>query len=216
MSKVDLNFNVNKLEEEKTTPKSTDISGGVRIQKKGPFKRFLSNLKKTDLRTAIEDGVDNVLLPDGEQLLVGFLEFVIESIFLGGDTPYYRGGGGVRRANGDIPYASMFKSGKKIANQIKDMGANKTALSYDEIIFDTYKDAQAVLDDMTDYIHDYKSVSILDLYSFIKDHIKNPEDVKDGAFTDDDYGWKDLTGVIPRPVRGGGYVLVLPKPRYIK
>lgn len=215
MSKVDLNFNVNKLEEEKTAPKSTDISGGVRIQKKGPFKRFLSNLKKTDLRTAIEAGVDNVLLPDGEQLLVGFLEFIIESIFLGGDTPYYRGGG-VRRANGDIPYASMFKSGKKIINQIRDIDAGHTALSYDEIIFDSFKDAQDVLDDMTDYIQEYKRVSILDLYSFIKDHIKNPEAVKDAAFTDDDYGWRDLSGVTPRPVRGGGYILPLPKPRYIK
>ena len=69
---------------------------------------------------------------------------------------------------------------------------------------------------MTDYIEKYKRVSILDLYSFIKDVIENPEDIKAAEFTDDDYGWRDITGARPRPVPGGGFVIVLPKPRYIK
>lgn len=216
MSKVDLDFNINKVQEEDqpNRPKTSDISG-VRIQKKGPFKRFFSNLVKNDLRSAISDATDNVLLPDGEQLLVGFLEFVIESIFLGGEQSYFRGFG--RRSNGDVPYASMFKSGKKIASAVKELGSNSTALAYDEVIFKSARDAQIVKDDMLDYIEQYHKVSILDLYSFIKDVIENPEDIKDGSFTDEDYGWKgDLSGVPIRPVRGGGYILVLPKPRYIK
>jgi hypothetical protein len=215
MGKVDLNFNASKFEDNNDKERRpSDIKGSVRIQKKNPVRRFFSNLIKNDIRTVAMGATDDVLLPDASQLLVSVLEYIIEGIFLDGDVNTFRRGS--RSASGDIPYAAMFKSGKKALNSMRIAGSNNTALSYDEVIFDTLADAQSVLDDMHDYIDKYHKVSILDLYSFIKDVISNPEDVKDGSFADDNYGWRDLTGVRPKPIRGGGYILTLPKARYIK
>lgn len=211
MSKVDLSFNEKKAESvEKQAPTLTS-KGSVTIKEKGPFKKFFSNFVKNDIRTVVGESVDNVLLPDGAELFVGVLEYIIEGVFLGGERSIRKG---VR--SGDVPYNAIFKSGKKFLSSVKEQDSRKVALSYEEVIFTTYELAQEVLDEMRDYIDHYKVVSVLDLYSFIKERIENPECLDSKGFTDDDYGWRDLTGSKPRPVRGGGFVLDLPRPRYIK
>lgn len=211
MSKVDLSFSENKKETVQKQPPTLTSKGSVAIKEKGPFKRFVSNFVKNDIRTVAGEAVDNVLLPDGAELFVGVLEYIIEGIFLGGDRSIRKSMRG-----GDVPYNAIFKSGKKFLSSVKEQDARKAALSYEEVIFTTYELAQEVLDDMYDYIDNYKVVSVLDLYSFIKERIENPECLDSKGFTDDDYGWKDLTGAKIRPVRGGGFVLNLPRPRYIK
>lgn len=78
--------------------------------------------------------------------------------------------------------------------------------SYDNIVLDNAGDAEAILDALQNVIDEYGSVSILQLFDMLG---------KDCDYTQDRYGWTDLSNSGVRPVEDG-YWLKLPKPRPIK
>jgi hypothetical protein len=72
----------------------------------------------------------------------------------------------------------------------------------EELIFNLRSDAQAVLEEMYERLEEYDSVSVGDLMSMLD---------KPSTHTDQKWGWEDLQGSEIRTVRGGGYLLRLPK-----
>lgn len=70
-----------------------------------------------------------------------------------------------------------------------------------EIIFDTRGDAEEVLTGLVDLIADYQSASVADLYDLCG---------VTSIFTDNKYGWTDLSGAGVKRV-SEGYILDLPK-----
>lgn len=84
----------------------------------------------------------------------------------------------------------------------------KSSLNYDEIVFETREDAEAVLNAMESSIQQYKVVSVGDLYDFA--------DIPSPDFTALKYGWNDLREARVMQVRDGnsfGYILKLPTAR---
>ena len=73
---------------------------------------------------------------------------------------------------------------------------------YDEIIFETRGDAEAVLDAMYDILNQYKVVSVAELYDLVSITTHN--------YTCNNYGWIDLRGSSVVRVRDG-YILKLPR-----
>ena len=73
---------------------------------------------------------------------------------------------------------------------------------YDEIIFETRGDAEAVLDAMYDILNQYKVVSVAELYYLASITTHN--------YTCNNYGWIDLRGSSVVRVRDG-YILKLPR-----
>lgn len=73
---------------------------------------------------------------------------------------------------------------------------------YDEIIFETRGDAEAVLDAMYDILSQYKVVSVAELYDLASITTHN--------YTCNNYGWIDLRGSSVVRVRDG-YILKLPR-----
>ncbi len=76
-------------------------------------------------------------------------------------------------------------------------------LEYDDILFATRNDAEAVLNAMDDIIAQYRMVSVGDLYDLAN--------IDNDNFTLDKYGWYDVRGCKAVAVRDG-YVLRLPRP----
>ena len=72
---------------------------------------------------------------------------------------------------------------------------------YDDIILDTRKEAEEVLDRMDDLIDTYGVVSVADLYDLVG---------ISGNYTDNKYGWTNLRNADVQRVRDG-YLLKLPK-----
>ena len=72
---------------------------------------------------------------------------------------------------------------------------------YDDIILDTRKEAEEVLDRMDDLIDNYGVVSVADLYDLVG---------ISGNYTDNKYGWTNLRNADVQRVRDG-YLLKLPK-----
>ena len=72
---------------------------------------------------------------------------------------------------------------------------------YDDIILDTRREAEEVLDRMQDLIDNYGMVSVADLYDLVGIN---------GSYTDNKYGWTHLRSADIRRV-SDGYLLKLPK-----
>ena len=75
-------------------------------------------------------------------------------------------------------------------------------LNYDDILFDTRGDAEAVLDAMNDIISQYGTVSVADFYDLAR--------VPNDNFTMNRYGWTNISGAAAVRVRDG-YILKLPR-----
>jgi hypothetical protein len=78
----------------------------------------------------------------------------------------------------------------------------RNSFSFDEIIFQSRVEAQAVLSQMFEVLDNYGVTTVSDLYSMCG---ITP------AITDENYGWTDLRGSDVAPIRDG-YVLDLPRP----
>lgn len=77
---------------------------------------------------------------------------------------------------------------------------------FDEVILATRAEAEAVLDKMEEYIENYGLVTVASLYEMVS-ITANHQDGK--------WGWDDLRGGGVERLRGGDYLLVLPKPQSV-
>ena len=82
-----------------------------------------------------------------------------------------------------------------------DYVSSDSLLYYDDIILDTRREAEEVLDRMQDLIDNYGMVSVADLYDLVGIN---------GSYTDNKYGWTHLRSADVQHVREG-YLLKLPK-----
>lgn len=72
---------------------------------------------------------------------------------------------------------------------------------FDEVIFPTRRDAEAVLSQMFDLLGEFEVVTVSDFLELSG---------VSGNFTDHKFGWTDLRGVQAHRTRGGGFMLGLP------
>lgn len=73
--------------------------------------------------------------------------------------------------------------------------------TFDEVEFSTRTDAETVLTQMFDLLDRYEVVTVADFYGLVG---YTPD------FTDQNWGWTDIRGTLPRRIRGGGFILDLP------
>lgn len=79
---------------------------------------------------------------------------------------------------------------------------NKGRFDYEDILFPSRADAEMVLTQMDEMLERYPTVTVLDMYDAAG--ITAP-------YTADKYGWTDIHTAKVVPVRGGGYMIKLPK-----
>jgi hypothetical protein len=72
---------------------------------------------------------------------------------------------------------------------------------YDKIIIESRTDAEAVLAQLDDLISQYGRAAVADLYTMVG---------VTHNFTDNDYGWFNISEARVAPAIGGGYYLRLP------
>jgi hypothetical protein len=108
----------------------------------------------------------------------------------GGYMPYNR----VRRSPSAAEYGQHVLSPR-----------TKARHEFDDLILMTRGEAEEVLDQLIELIELYDQATIADLYSLVG---------QSGEFTDNKWGWYDLSNASVRHVRGG-YMLVLPRTQAI-
>ena len=109
-----------------------------------------------------------------------------------------------------IPYNQVSQKPAFVQNPYHQTTSQKQPLTkphdYREILFPDRGTAEFALGTLRHLIDEYDYVSVSDLYKTVD---------MSSAFTDENYGWNDLTEAGIRRV-SGGYVLVLPTPISLK
>lgn len=182
------------------------VTNEVRSRPKSLGKRLRQALFGGDSKSALQYVIAEVIVPQAKDLLAEAGQQAIEQVIFGGSR------GGSRRSSGRTYGTSQTnytrysaRGNRPIGNSMREERPTATLRSrdLDEIIFETRAEAEAVREQMYDFLEQYHLVSVADLYTMLGWTSRS-------THTDQKWGWESLQGSDIRLTRGG-YILILPK-----
>lgn len=193
--------------EQQNKPKKTVnkvISGTVKTKKKSLYKRFLDTFVDEDVEDVKGYILFDVIIPMIKDVIVDAGIATLESIFYGVSGGRYSS----RRSSGRTNYGKIStNSGRdRIRDRENARVRGGARYSCEDVILDSKSDAEEVLSQLVDLIEDYGAASVADLYDMVG---------ISGQFTDNYWGWTDLSSATTRRVHGG-FLIDLPKTVNIK
>lgn len=215
---MDFPSNTNKDKEtSEPTPepkkKIEKIVEGEVIKRKKPWNRRMTELFiGGDIKSVGSYVVRDVMVPGTKDIIYDVLSSGVERILFGEGIR----GGGSRRGRvagqlGRVAY-DRFSSGMQsqtLRNRDEPRQLSRRARAFhefDEIILASRQEAQEVLDRMFIEIEKYGLCKVSDLYEMVG---------VTGSFTDEKWGWTDISGAGITRVKGA-YLLDLPQPDPIR
>jgi hypothetical protein len=197
---VDFPPNSHKNREEKEEPRKIEkvIKGKVVQRKKSIGKRFVETFVGDDFNNISSYVIHDVLIPSAKSAISDMVQGGIEMLLFG-----ERKGSRTKREQGRsyVSYNS-YSSNSPRREDRPDTSRNRARHNFDDIILNTRGEAEEVLSHLVDLTIDYGQASVSDLYDLVG---------ITGNFTDNKYGWTDLSSASVSRAREG-YLLNLPKP----
>lgn len=140
-----------------------------------------------------------------ERIVPGIKEMIlagIEMMLFGGDRVLRRSSNPSKASY--VSYNKMYASSpSRREREVREVYSRDRGSQFTDYIFESKGEALEVLDTLTELIDVYDQASVNDFYDAIG---------VTGDFTDANYGWHELGNATIRRVRGGGYILDLPRP----
>lgn len=188
--------NSHKSKEEQTDSLSSEkkigkvITGSAKTKKKNGIQKITDVFVSDDVENVKSYIFEDIIVPAIKDIL---LDTVKTLLGVNGRT-------GKNTTASKVSYRSYYDK----ENDRRDYSARKvrTGYDYDNIVFESRGDAEAVLDAMNDIITQFGVVSIGDLYDLADMSVDN--------YTLNKYGWTDIRSATVNRVRDG-YMLKLPK-----
>jgi hypothetical protein len=180
----------------------TPIAVNVTENKPNVLSKFKHHILSSDAGSVGEYVVTDVIIPKVQSLIVESFKYMIDFIFYGkneANNPNRRNGVGT------VSYSNYYRpSGSTIMPQVPVSAYSKPSTVYQvkDIVFDDRGQAEEVLISMQECINKYGSVTVGDFYDMIGQH---------GTYTDQKYGWKDLSSVGIVRSGSGGFRIDFPK-----
>lgn len=166
------------------------ISGGAaKTREKSGLTKVAQTFISDDIKNVRSYLVMDVIVPTIKKSIITIIDMA-----LNGGTPSYTN----RGSGSKVSYRKYYDDPR---DDRRSSERNRTRFDYDVIEFESRPDAEAVLDEMHNVLHEYKIVRVADLY-----------DIADlsAPFTSNRFGWTSLRDA--RVVRSGGkYIIDLPK-----
>ena len=187
--------NSHKSKEENQSPENTAkkvITGKTRVKKKNGLMKFADSMISEDAANVKSYILMDVLMPAIKKAVVDIVTDGINMILYGETSISSKKSSGSK-----ISYRKFYEDDRRESGR-----DHKKRYDYDEIVFDSRRDAEEVLSSMEDLIDRYKVASVSDFYEFAD---------RDSVYTDRYYGWTNLRSADIIRVRDG-YVIKLPKP----
>lgn len=172
------------------------ITGTAKTRKKGEMQKFAD--------VFIAEDAGNVKSYIMMEVIVPAVKKAISDIITTGIDMILYGEAGRSRKNGTaskVSYRNYYEQGSERV-RAGSMNSRRNTPDYDDILFDTRGDAEAVLDAMNDIISQYGTVSVSDFYDLAR--------VPNDNFTMNRYGWTNIGGATAVRVLDG-YILKLPR-----
>ena len=180
------------------------VAGSVKTRKKPLSSRLSEVFVKEDRGNVKDYLIFDVIVPAVKDTIVDLVTNGVNMIFYGDAKRRTRST--VAKTGSRISYASYYKDDDR-DRRSRPSSSRSESTDMDDILFETRAEAQNVLNNLADIIDEYGSASIADF----KDLCGVSEE-----YTDHKYGWTDVSKSSIQSVRGGYFVLVLPKARQIE
>lgn len=172
------------------------VTGSVGRLKKTTGKKLLETFFAEDFKSVKNYVIREVLIPSAKSLISDTFHSAIDALFNGGKKTHIH-----NRPNGTFVNYSSFSQQNPLAQKYANTQTNRPNHIFDNLVYATRGEAEAVLAHLVDLIIDYQEATIADLYEL--SNISS-------SHVDRAYGWVDLSTANIRPVQGG-YLLQLPK-----
>lgn len=188
------------MAEERTKRVEKVIKGSAVPMKPSIGRKFADLFLGDDISNVKEYMLYDRIIPGIKEMVLAGIEMML----FGGDRVLRRD---PRNSKvGYISYNKMYASSP--SRRERDRGyryerEENQKRNLADYIFESKGEAMEVLDTLTELIDVYGQASVNDFYDAIG---------VTGDFTDAKYGWTELGGATIRRIRGGGYVLDLPRP----
>lgn len=168
------------------------VSGTAKVKKKSEIRKFTDTFISEDASNVKSYILSDVIVPAAKKLISDIVRDGIDMILYGGT------GRSSRSSGSKISYRDYYERG---SDRRAISSNSRTRFDYNDILFETRGEAEAVLDSMGDVIERYNFVTVADMY-----------DMADltAPFTANKYGWTNIRNA--EVVRGrDGYTIKLPK-----
>ena len=195
---VEYKPNSHKSKEERIPERKVEkvVSGVVKPKKKSDIQKFADIFISEDISNVKSYILLEVLVPAIKKAISDIVTNGIDMILYGGRT--------INKSStaSKVSYQRYYDRTDEQRRNYSTSSA-RNGFDYDELIFPTRGDAEAVLDAMNEIISQYGIVSIMDLYDLAN--------VSTDNYQLNRYGWTDISGCKAIRVRDG-YILNLPRP----
>lgn len=179
------------------------VSGNVKTRKKSLTSRISEVFVREDRVNVKDHLIFDVVIPAIKDTIVDLVTDGIHMIFYGETR---RKSGNVARTGSKISYSSYYKDNDDRDRRRNSRPSRSEVTDMDDILFETRAEAQEVLNSLADIIDEYGSASIADFYDLCG---------VTEQYTDHKYGWTDVSKATIQSVRGGYFVVDLPRARQI-
>lgn len=164
-----------------------------KTRKKNEVRKFADAFIAEDVKSVKDYIIQDVLIPAAKKAIVEMVDSGINMLIYGESKPRNKDRNGSR-----VSYTKYYERERDYERGTR---TRARGYDYDDIILDTRREAEEVLDRMQDLIDTYGMVSVADLYDLVGIN---------GSYTDNKYGWTRLRDADVQRVRDG-YLLKLPK-----
>ena len=202
VEKYPSNSYTNRMEKKPKKEIKPVVKNEVRIQKKGLGEKFSETFLQADIQSVKNSVIFDILIPAAKDMLSDMTKGLVDGLLYGdrrGSRTYRdRGSSRVYRKYDDC----YDEQPRRKRREDDDPPFASSRSIVDNLIFKTRGEAEEVLSNAIDYIEEYDSISVKDLYAYAN---------KKSDFTKEKYGWYDLSSASVERIREG-YLLKLPKP----
>lgn len=188
------------------TPVVNPVISGTAIERKEPLrKKFLQAYAGDSAQSVGQYLLMDVIVPGTKNIISDLVTQGINRLLYGGSRPTPQG----VRSNIGGGYGKFFNGGNQ-AQQSQQASPvirqAQPAHGFGEIILQSRSDAEVVIDSLRELIEAYGNAKVANLYSLVG---------ITGSFTDQSYGWTNLSRAGVLQIREG-YLLDLPNPEVLK
>jgi hypothetical protein len=179
------------------------VAQGRVIRRKKPLGRKFFDMFGGDARGAGSYVMFDILIPAAKDAIVDGFTMGIERMVFGessGRRGRRPGGGGIFQQN-HAPHRTNYQQPTSIRQPISPRG--RANFQFDEILLESRVEGDEIIATLIERIEQYGAATVRDLYDALGEESK---------WTEEKYGWVDLSYARVHRARGGGYLLDLPKP----
>lgn len=174
------------------------VVNGNAKRRKNDVRKLTNIFIQEDINSVLEYLFTDVFVPAAKDLIVnvacdGF------SLLVYGETSRNKKNKSISGS-----YTNYVSYSSKDRHSSSSKGRERERYSYDDVELDSRGEAEQVLDTMIAMIDKYGEVSVADYYEMVGLH---------GEFTDEKFGWTNLSHADTERLRGGKYTIKLPRPK---